>query len=165
MSSTMFRPTLALALLLPTIAAADDAPVYGPEAPPTEESAPVEPEAPSRVAPVAPGVAMPGPAVVVVARPRPADMQRRWGVSARAVSLTLAKAGEGNSEATRTEYGGGGIAASYRINRRWEVVLSLDTLDAPQGQTQHRDLARSHLTPHRRWDWNLSVSALHEAAR
>jgi hypothetical protein len=94
-------------------------------------------------------------------------MRHRIGVSARAVSLGL------DDGTTKTEYGGGGLAVSYRLSRRWELALALDALDAsgaPKGAGSP-DLhsttleARFHLTPHRRWDWYAiaGIGGLHEA--
>jgi hypothetical protein len=66
----------------------------------------------------------------------------------------------------KSEYGGGGVAVSYRINRRWEIALALDMLDAPQGPDLHSTsiTARFHITPHRRWDWYAlaGIGVLHE---
>lgn len=158
----MSRIGLAFALvLIPSIAAAqapgEDAPVLGPE-PAVEEAAPapVEPAPAPQVAPAH------GPfaAVVVVPPPKPVDLRKRIGVSARAVSLGL------TDGTTESEYSGGGIAASYRINKRWEIVLALDALDAPTGPDLHSTTieARFHLTPHKKWDWYamVGIGALHE---
>jgi hypothetical protein len=142
---TMLRLT-ALALLIPATAVAD-------------EMAPTEPIA-------APGACTTCVAAPVAA-PRPSDMQRRWGVSARAVSLSLYSQRSGSSEINTSEYEGGGVAASYRISRRWEVSVALDALDTTTGPDLHSTTisARFHLTPHRRWDWYLiaGVGVLHEA--
>ncbi len=150
--------TIALALI-PSIASAQapGEPVYGPEVAP--EAAPLEAEVAPSEAPMIPPART---AVVVVAppAPKPYDMQKRFGVSARMVSLGLT---DGTNE---SEYAGGGIAASYRINKRWELVLALDALDAPEGPDLHSTSleARFHITPHRRWDWYaiVGVGALHE---
>jgi hypothetical protein len=158
----MLRIGLAgLLVVLPSIASAEDV-VFGPEVAP---EAPVE--APVEVAPEPAPAAMPtaparGPfaAVVVATPPKPLDLQKRFGVSGRITSLGL------SDGTTDSEYGGGGIAASYRINRRWEVVVALDALDAEQGPDLHSTTleARFHLTPHRRWDWYAiaGIGALHE---
>lgn len=164
----MLRTGLAAVLLvLPSIALAEDV-VLGPEQAP---EAPVDaPDAPVEVAPapeVVPPAAMPaaparGPfaAVVVATPPKPMDLQKRFGVSGRITSLGL------TDGATETQYGGGGIAASYRINRRWEVAVALDALDAEQGPDLHSTTleARFHLTPHRKWDWYAlaGIGVLHE---
>jgi hypothetical protein len=135
----MSRTLAALALLLPTTALAQEAP-----------GAPGECTTCIAPAPVA----------------KPVDLQRRFGVSARAVSLSLAPTGDGG-DALKSEYGGGGVAVSYRISRRWEVALALDALDAPEGPDLHSTsiTARFHLTPHRRWDWYVlaGIGMLHEA--
>jgi len=97
---------------------------------------------------------------VVAPAPKPADMQHRLGVSARAVSLSL------DDGTTKSEYGGGGLAVSYRLSRRWELALSVDALDAPEGPDLHSSMlsARFHLTPHRQWDWYAiaGIGGLHE---
>lgn len=150
----MSRATLAvLALVFPVGTAAAEV-VDETGAPGNVEPAPViEPPlaAPQVVAPV----------VAPVPPPKPADLARRWGVSARMVSMSL------GSETAKTEYGGGGLAASYRINRRWEVALAIDALDAPEGPDLHVTTvsARFHLTPHRRWDWYIvaGLGMIHEA--
>ncbi len=160
------RIALVVALaLVPSIASAqtpEEAPVEAaPEVAP-EAEAPVEAAAPE--APVHEMAPVParGPfaAVVVAAAPKPADLRKRWGVSARMVSLAL------SDGTTDSEYSGGGIAASYRINKRWELVLALDALDAPEGRDLHSTSldVRFHITPHRRWDWYgiIGVGALHE---
>jgi hypothetical protein len=86
--------------------------------------------------------------VVPVAPERPVELARRWGVAARLTSMTL------ESEAAKTEHAGGGIAASYRLNRRWEFALAFDALDAETGPDLHSLAltARFHLWPLRRWD-------------
>lgn len=96
--------------------------------------------------------------VVPVTPPaRPADLARRIGIGARAVSVSLAG----------TDYTGGGLAASVRINQRWEVAFTLDALDTPRVPELHaiRLSARFHLTPHRPWDWYLIAGAgvMHDA--
>lgn len=97
---------------------------------------------------------------------KPVELRHRIGVSARAVSLGL------DDGTTKSEYGGGGLAVSYRLSRRWELALALDALDAsgaPKG-ARSPDLhsttlsARFHLTPYRRWDWYAiaGIGGLHE---
>ena len=155
----MSRIALAL-LLIPSIAAAqapgEDMPA--PEA--VEEIAPAPaPEAPAPAPAIAP-VHGPFAAVVAVPLPRPVELSKRFGVALRMVSLGL------SDGTTESEYAGGGIAASYRINRRWELVLALDALDAPEGPDLHSTSleARFHLTPYRKWDWYAlaGLGALHE---
>jgi hypothetical protein len=107
------------------------------------------------------GTAAPAGVVAPAPAAKPADLRHRIGVSARAVSLGL------DDGTTKTEYGGGGLAVSYRLSRRWELALALDALDAPEGPDLHSTTleARFHLTPHRRWDWYAiaGVGGLHEA--
>lgn len=164
----MSRIGLVLALasipsLLPSIASAQ-APgeaVYGPELPPAEAAPEAMPAADAPAAALeAPPPRGPFATVVVAAPPRPVELQKRIGVSARMVSLGL------TDGTTTNEYAGGGIAASYRLTRRWELVLALDALDAPEGPDLHSTSleARFHLTPYRRWDWYgvVGIGALHE---
>lgn len=153
----VMRLALGLALsLIPSIAAAQAPGEEAPEA--AAEIAPA-PEAPARAPVVAPAHG-PFAAVVVVPPPKPVELSKRFGVAARMVSLGL------SDGTTDSEYAGGGIAASYRINRRWELVLALDALDAPEGPDLHSTSieARFHLTPYRRWDWYAlaGIGALHE---
>jgi len=90
----------------------------------------------------------------------PDDLARRWAIGARAVSLSL------EGETRSTDYVGGGFAASFRLDRRWEVALAFDLLDAPQGRDLHiaQLSARFHLSPHQAWDWYLlaGVGVVHE---
>ena len=152
--SDMLRIGLALAFaLVPSIASAEDE--LPPEAPATVDEVEVVPTAPRAAGPSM------VPAVVVAAPPaRPGDLVKRIGVTGRVVSLGL------TDGTTETQYGGGGIAASYRINRRWEIVLALDALDAPEGPDLHSTTlaARFHLTPHKKWDWYAvaGIGGLHE---
>lgn len=92
--------------------------------------------------------------------PRPVEFQHRFGVAARGVSLSL------DDGTTKTDYSGGGIALSYRLNRRWEFAATLDMLDAPQGPDLHSTTfeARFHINPLQRWDWYAlaGIGALHE---
>lgn len=144
-------------LLIPSIAAAQ---APGEELPASEapEIAPAPESAPQ--APVIAPLHGPFAAVVAVPPPKPVELSKRFGVAARMVSLGL------SDGTTDSEYAGGGIAASYRINRRWELVLALDALDAPEGPDLHSTSleARFHLTPYRRWDWYAlaGIGALHE---
>lgn len=158
----MLRTGLVVAaVLVPSIAFAEEV-VIGPE--PAPEAAPEAPvttpavEAPGMV-PVAPARG-PFAAVVVAAPPAPMELRKRIGVSGRITSLGL------SDGTTETQYGGGGLAVSYRINRRWEVVVALDALDAEQGPDLHSATleARFHLTPYRKWDWYAlaGIGALHE---
>jgi hypothetical protein len=102
------------------------------------------------------------PAAPATPAERPADMARRFGIGARVVSMSLAPKG-----GAQTDFGGGGLAASYRINRRWEAALALDTLDAPEGPDLHvvQLSARFHMRPHRPWDWYLlgGIGVVHDA--
>jgi len=102
-------------------------------------------------------VVAPAPAPV----PRPVELSHRWGVAARAVSMSLADAAD-----NQTEYSGGGFAVSYRIDPRWELALTFDALDAPEGPDLHASTltARFHLAPLRRWDWYLlaGIGAMQE---
>jgi hypothetical protein len=153
----MSRIAFAL-LLIPSIAAAQ-APGEDMPAPEAAEAIAPAPEAPTAAPAIAP---LHGPfaAVVAVPPPKPVELSKRFGVAARMVSLGL------SDGTTDSEYAGGGIAASYRINRRWELVLALDALDAPEGPDLHSTSieARFHLTPYRRWDWYAlaGIGALHE---
>lgn len=150
----MSRIAFAL-LLIPSIAAAQ---APGEELP-APEAAPAEEITPAPTPAIAP---LHGPfaAIVTVPPPKPVELRKRFGVAARMVSLGL------TDGTTESEYAGGGIAASYRINKRWELVLALDALDAPEGPDLHSTSleARFHLTPYRKWDWYAlaGIGALHE---
>ncbi len=155
----MSRIAFVALLLIPSLAAAqapgEEAPVE--EAPVVEAAVEVAPQ------PTAPAMApLHGPYAAVVVAPalKPVELSRRFGVAVRMVSLGL------TDGTTESEYAGGGIAASYRINKRWELVLALDSLEAPEGPALHSTSleARFHLTPYRKWDWYalVGIGALHE---
>lgn len=111
--------------------------------------------------PAQPAMLGPEPAQVVAA-PVPYDLARRLGVSARGLSLGATSA---DSE-TELSYAGGGLGVSYRLNARWELVGSIDALDAEQGSDLHvlAVTARYHMRPHQAWDWYVlaGLGVVHE---
>lgn len=102
---------------------------------------------------------VPVPAVVPVAPAQEAEpwQQQRWGLGLRVGSLGLA---EGDYEET---YGTAGLAARYRMSRRWELELALEggQQQLEDGSAGDRELSAGtlsvllHLTPQSRWDWYL----------
>jgi hypothetical protein len=59
------------------------------------------------------------------------------------------------------EMGGGGLQARYRLNRRWELEVSVVGTHGERGSDYLRDSssltlgALFHMRPGRRWDWYL----------
>ena len=103
--------------------------------------------------------ALPGPMAAVPAAQEPEPWeQQRFGLGLRLGSLGLSQ-GEGSEQT----YGTAGIAARYRLTRRWELELALDhgTEQREDGSAGLRELNSStlsalfHLRPQARWDLYL----------
>jgi len=100
--------------------------------------------------------AVPAPAaVVIVEAPR-----RKLGVSLRMSALGMHPSDDPEAH---TDFSGGGLAVSYRINRRWGIELAADhfTEDTEEGTPRELQAvsvsATFHLRPYRyaRWDGYL----------
>ncbi len=90
----------------------------------------------------------------------PSPIRPRWSVGLHVTSLGLAP--EGQPEA-RTEYGGGGLHARYRLAPRWRLELALEHVterpvrgERPGREPEAATLAvHYHLRPDARWDGYL----------
>jgi len=98
--------------------------------------------------------AAPPDAVVVVA-----EAPRRFGVSLRLSGLGLHPTATPEDHA---DFSGGGLAVSYRINRRWGIEVAAEQLaEQAEGAPTGRELqagslsAIFHLRPGARWDGYL----------
>jgi hypothetical protein len=108
----------------------------------------------------------PGSAPAPTADPAPAPRadgweghQTSWGIGLRTVGKSLAAKGDDDRD-DAVDMGGGGLTVRYRLNRRWELDLALESAE---GELADGLVTRTsggatlaalyHMRPDRNWDW------------